>query len=84
MPAMSITPLFAAAHVQVPAIAPDAHRQRLAIEHDDLDAAIDALALSGSTDDLIVTRLKKRKLRIKDEIAAVPSAARDMDVAQAS
>lgn len=40
----------------------------LSIEHDDLDRAIDAVA-AANTDDLTVTRLKKRKLRIRDEIA---------------
>lgn len=40
----------------------------LRMEHRDLDAAIDALAASGSTDQLQVARLKKRKLLLKDEI----------------
>jgi hypothetical protein len=43
----------------------------LRIEHRDLDAAIDALTGSGSTDQLQIARLKKRKLRIKDQIAMV-------------
>ena len=38
-------------------------------EHRDLDAAIDALVFSGPADQLQVARLKKRKLRLKDEIA---------------
>jgi hypothetical protein len=42
----------------------------LRIEHRDLDAAIEALAQSGSTDQLQVARLKKRKLVLKDEIVA--------------
>ena len=37
-------------------------------EHRDLDAAILALMLGGSTDQLQVARMKRRKLRIKDEI----------------
>lgn len=41
----------------------------LRIEHRDLDAAIDALTGSGSTDQLQIARLKKRKLRLKDQIA---------------
>ncbi len=41
----------------------------LRIEHRDLDAAIDALLDNGSTDQLQVARLKKRKLRLRDEIA---------------
>lgn len=38
-------------------------------EHRDLDAAIDALATMGLADQLQFARLKKRKLRLKDEIA---------------
>ncbi len=41
----------------------------LRIEHRDLDAAIDALTGSGSTDQLQIARLKKRKLRLKDQIS---------------
>ena len=41
----------------------------LRIEHRDLDAAIDALTGAGSTDQLQIARLKKRKLRLKDQIA---------------
>lgn len=40
----------------------------LEIEHRDLDAAIDRLADSVSTDDLQLRRLKKRKLQLKDQI----------------
>jgi hypothetical protein len=42
---------------------------RLRTEHRDLDAAIDALLASAATDQLQVARLKKRKLRLRDEIA---------------
>ena len=38
-------------------------------EHRDLDAAIDALSFSGVSDPMQLARLKKRKLRLKDEIA---------------
>ena len=41
----------------------------LRIEHRDLDAAIDALTGAGSQDQLQIARLKKRKLRLKDQIA---------------
>jgi hypothetical protein len=41
----------------------------LRTEHRDLDAAIDALTGSGSGDQLQIARLKKRKLRLKDQIA---------------
>ena len=40
-------------------------------EHRDLDAAIFALSEAGSTDQLQIARLKKRKLRLKDQIAAI-------------
>lgn len=49
-------------------------RRRLALlrtEHRDLDAAIAALAETGGQDQLQVARLKKRKLRLKDQIAAI-------------
>ena len=49
-------------------------RKRLAalrIEHRDLDAAIDALEAAGSTDQLQIARLKKRKLLLKDQIAQI-------------
>jgi hypothetical protein len=38
-------------------------------EHRDLDQAIDALAWAAMPDALQMARLKKRKLRLKDEIA---------------
>ena len=38
-------------------------------EHRDLDAAIDALVEAGSGETLLVQRLKKKKLHLKDEIA---------------
>ena len=41
----------------------------LSQEHRDLDAAIHALVESGSGDTLLVQRLKKKKLALKDEIA---------------
>jgi len=40
-------------------------------EHRDLDAAIDALAFATADDQLRVARLKKRKLKLRDEIAAL-------------
>ena len=43
----------------------------LRTEHRDLDAAIDALTGAGSTDQLQIARLKKRKLRLKDQITMV-------------
>lgn len=40
-------------------------------EHRDLDAAIDALARSATADMLQIARLKKRKLRLKDEMVMI-------------
>ncbi|MEO5597094.1 MAG: DUF465 domain-containing protein [Novosphingobium sp.] len=45
--------------------------EMLRIEHRDLDAAIDALTVAGSSDQLQIARLKKRKLLLKDQIAVV-------------
>lgn len=42
---------------------------RLRLEHRDLDAAIEALRAVPAPDQLQLARLKKRKLRLKDEIA---------------
>ena len=43
--------------------------EMLRIEHRDLDAAIEALSGAGSRDQLQVARLKKRKLKLKDQMA---------------
>ena len=43
----------------------------LRIEHRDLDAAINALSSTVMTDQLQIARLKKRKLRLKDQIAQI-------------
>ncbi|WP_395334138.1 DUF465 domain-containing protein [Novosphingobium sp. BL-8H] len=43
----------------------------LKIEHRDLDAAIDALNAAGAGDQLQIARLKKRKLRLKDQISLI-------------
>jgi hypothetical protein len=40
----------------------------LEIEHRDLDEAITRLADLSNRDDLLLTRLKKRKLQLKDQI----------------
>jgi hypothetical protein len=40
-------------------------------EHRDLDAAIEALAISGTGDQLQMQRLKKRKLLLRDRIVVV-------------
>jgi hypothetical protein len=41
----------------------------LRIEHRDLDAAISALTGTGSSDQLQIARLKRRKLLLRDQIA---------------
>jgi hypothetical protein len=40
-------------------------------EHRDLDMAIAALIDSGANDQIQLTRLKKRKLQLKDQIARI-------------
>jgi hypothetical protein len=40
-------------------------------EHRDLDAAIEALGVAGAGDQLALSRLKKRKLQLKDEITEI-------------
>lgn len=45
--------------------------EALRIEHRDLDAAIDALTAANVSDQLQIARLKKRKLKLKDQIAMV-------------
>jgi hypothetical protein len=40
-------------------------------EHRDLDDAIEVLRLSTAQDQLLLARLKKRKLRLRDEIASL-------------
>ncbi|WP_390587731.1 YdcH family protein [Erythrobacter sp. MTPC3] len=43
----------------------------LKTEHRDLDAAISALTEAASADQLQIARLKKRKLRLKDQISII-------------
>jgi hypothetical protein len=43
----------------------------LRIEHRDLDEAIGRLTLAPSDDQLLLRRLKKRKLLIKDRVSAL-------------
>ena len=50
---------------------PEQLRERvvaLEIEHRDLDEAIARLANLQNRDDLLLTRMKKRKLQLKDQI----------------
>jgi len=43
----------------------------LRLAHQDLDAAVRALELSPRPDQLQVARLKKRKLRLRDQISSL-------------
>lgn len=43
--------------------------EHLRVEHRDLDAAIDALGRGTVPDQLQIARLKKRKLKLRDEIS---------------
>ncbi|AOU98496.1 hypothetical protein BI364_11510 [Acidihalobacter yilgarnensis] len=45
----------------------------LKLEHRDLDAAIVAMTLAPGADQLQLTRLKRRKLQLKDSIARLES-----------
>ena len=51
-----------------------AEREALKQEHRDLDAAIEALHQAGDSDRLQLQRLKKRKLSLRDRLAAVEDA----------
>lgn len=48
-----------------------ARLERLKMEHRDLDDAIEALRSKSAPDQLQIARLKKRKLRLRDEIAMI-------------
>ena len=52
-------------------VAARAKLAQLTQEHRDLDAAIEALSQGGSADLLQLSRLKKRKLQLKDEITEI-------------
>ena len=57
-----------------PGVTEEEMRKRLAtlrIEHRDLDAAISALSTADNRDQLQIARLKKRKLKLKDQIAII-------------
>ena len=48
--------------------APSVRLERLRAEHRTLDEEIAALRLAGTADQLEIARMKKRKLRLRDEI----------------
>lgn len=45
--------------------------EHLRVEHRDLDDAIAALVAQGNPDQMQIARLKRRKLRLRDEIAQI-------------
>jgi hypothetical protein len=45
----------------------------LRIEHSELNASIDLLALESPVDELMLRRLKKRRLALRDQIAQLES-----------
>jgi hypothetical protein len=50
---------------------PAADLEALRAEHRRLDAEIEALAADGAADQLEMARLKRRKLRLKDQIQQI-------------
>jgi hypothetical protein len=52
-------------------VAARAKLTQLTQEHRDLDAAIEALSITPNPDLLQLSRLKKRKLQLKDEITEI-------------
>lgn len=50
---------------------PERHLIELRMEHADLDALIDRAADDSPVDELMIRRLKKRRLVLRDEIARV-------------
>lgn len=50
---------------------PERHLIELRMEHGDLDALIDRVAHESPVNELMMRRLKKRRLALRDEIARV-------------
>jgi hypothetical protein len=48
-----------------------AQLQELRVEHHDLNEAIDRLEAATPLDELLLRRMKKRKLQLKDRIAVI-------------
>jgi hypothetical protein len=48
---------------------PERHLIELRMEHADLDAMIDRVALEFPVDELMMRRLKKRRLALRDQIS---------------
>lgn len=49
----------------------EARLAELRQDHADLDAAVQAISLSPLPDMLLIARLKRKKLKLKDEIARI-------------
>jgi hypothetical protein len=48
---------------------PERHLIELRMEHADLDSMIDRMGEQGPVDELLMRRLKKRRLALRDQIA---------------
>lgn len=48
---------------------PERHLIELRMEHADLDSMIDRMGEQGPFDELLIRRLKKRRLALRDQIA---------------
>ncbi|MBK7006743.1 MAG: YdcH family protein [Burkholderiales bacterium] len=53
---------------------PDRRLIELRMEHADLDALLDRAALNAPSDELMMRRLKKRRLALRDEISRLEQA----------
>jgi hypothetical protein len=62
-------PMLNPIHHPLSVLDSEVKRAALVTENDDLDCVISALLAAGTCDDLLIKRLKKRKLHLKDEIA---------------
>ena len=62
-------PIFGAAEAFVSEPALRARLATFKVEHQDLDAAVHALEAKPLPDQIQIARLKKKKLRLRDEIA---------------
>lgn len=56
-------------HLEVNLHSPERHLIELRMEHADLDALVDRLGHESPIDELMVRRLKKRRLALRDQIA---------------
>lgn len=65
------TAYFPHSFVSINLHSPDRRLIELRMEHADLDALLDRTALVTPVDELMVRRLKKRRLALRDEIARI-------------